>query len=635
MTELATPAGGPHNPHNDELLDETTITRRDIQRIREMKRRERAGRTTATPRSDEHPWVPDATLIHGPVPGPPESLNLSIAGDENHTGHESYDSLLNQYGKPAPRPQPQPPAKRRAVLGSLPFVPSHGRLELQDTQWSTGTSIPLVQDTIRLVSSYQPPETQAEKRAQRRAKNDASVVRAALNDRDVRPPIHTEPTAEPETPQSFQTAAPTTGSPNRPTRSSIREVNRLQGSSPTPTEQPETPTAVFPTYEFIEQQRAAEQDPTVEAAPLPRKTGTTAQTPQEPQSSAVVPPSTKKRSRRRAFTSVIAVVLALVLAGTVVAFSTGFGASYSPEAIAREYLSALTQGNGAKAVELSMQNLEAGTEFLPDRAYAVADERLTGLNIAKVEQDGDRAVVTVSGQQKDELFETEIVLTKQSKRDDLIFPQWRVTTGLERPIKVSLPQGMGAATAQDIAVNGTELDVKNAPSKEEITLLAFPGAYTVQPPQVDDYFSYGDEQSVFIGVADKKPATLTFNERPSKKLFKEASTLANSFVQQCMTQLGAADCPNAAIDLPIATAQVDNFTWHLKNHKYTLRDGGKTLELKGTFELTYTYDAQEPVYSWFPDGPKHTVTRTERLSEKTKKDWAISINVARDGLTLS
>lgn len=341
--------------------------------------------------------------------------------------------------------------------------------------------------------------------------------------------------------------------------------------------------------------------------------------------------------RRRRRGALVLVALLGILVGVGVAlYAAGPLNSKSVEDIAVHYGKAISSGD-AKDVMNLMSGERTTQDWLPTGAYATAASRPAGLTVDHIDIHGNSATVTLSDTSKRLPGQHTLNLSKHQEGPFGLRTTWRITSGLEQPVTVSIQTRASNANIGELSVNGQPLENMQS-GKPTATMWALPGTYIIEPPQEERYFTFGNQRMVIVGNQEDQlggatsgAQTLTFRERSTAALLDDASQLAESFVASCLNQLAAQECPNVAEGLPVDMSTVVDFQWDLLSYRYALNDDGTALNFTGEFELTYTFEERNRFTS--PTNPALQFTRTAWFG--TEKSWNISVSRTRDGITLS
>lgn len=294
------------------------------------------------------------------------------------------------------------------------------------------------------------------------------------------------------------------------------------------------------------------------------------------------------------------------------------------------YVDAVEAGDGETALSM-MAGARAGESWLPAGAYLDAESKPAELEYMVVREKDNAAIVAVSGLQDREPFTRMISLEKQHAGPLGLRTEWRITSGLEREVRVSLETRSSNVAVSELQVNSAALSPAIT-AKPEIALWALPGTYVFTPPTKERYFSFGEGQSIEVRAQEgEKPAEIGFSESTTGALLADASELADGFINTCLKELAGRECPNLAAELPVKAERITDFEWNLLSYRYVVEGDGSVLTFKGEYELTYSYEDVNRFTS--ASNPAPIVTNTQVLD--AEKQWRISVSRTRDGLTLS
>lgn len=301
----------------------------------------------------------------------------------------------------------------------------------------------------------------------------------------------------------------------------------------------------------------------------------------------ITPLGMSPRARKLWIRSIIGFVVVLVLAGSawgavLVLNSKKFG----PEDAAKTYLSALQDGDVAKALELAPVSSRDGSKaLLTAPIYKAASSRISGYSLGEVSINGDRAsvAITLRGVAGD------TTVSLRLKRDGNkygVFHQWKVTDGgLAQSVEVNLP-----GENITLAVNGVS---SNVTASGEYVL--FPGTYAFNPYAGNKWISANDGQLVVDAGGDTD--SLEVGEVSASQAFRtEVERQLAGYLAPCMRAVtfDPAGCPNEAYGYGDDTRKVK---WTLTSSPvidFSEFDGTFPAELSvsaGEASLTYEYDA--------------------------------------------
>ncbi|MGO2091553.1 MAG: hypothetical protein ACTH34_06760 [Microbacterium gubbeenense] len=207
--------------------------------------------------------------------------------------------------------------------------------------------------------------------------------------------------------------------------------------------------------------------------------------------------------------------------------------TYSAQARAEEYLSAVVDGDAGRALELWAPNVTSAERvLLASEIYAAADDRPTAYEITDVDEyDG---VVDVAAQLTVDSKNYDVLMRLQKHGTQaVLFDDWRIEEGPGQTLVVG-------DVSQVTRVNGVEVDLSGFADAEGATALpVLPGTYTFEAPTSDDRpFTYGDDIAVTVlpnaGGSEGDDA-LTFVPTWTDDAQQQAIAVVQERIDLCMT----------------------------------------------------------------------------------------------------
>lgn len=237
---------------------------------------------------------------------------------------------------------------------------------------------------------------------------------------------------------------------------------------------------------------------------------------------------------------------------------------YGPEAVIRNYVTAIAAGDAVTANRLVVPKTGAQTVLTP-QAMAQA-ERITILGVKEFSDSKGVTVKVVYRLGNNEFVQT--FQMSQGPRIWGIFDHWAPTTGMYVTYTVRVS---GATQVGSLAVGGST--VRADPVSGAFAFTAYPGVY--QATVNDGYFT-SSPQPLTVTVGDDPLPVVppTFTLTATQKAADEANTLIKSLVDTCITATvgNPPGCPiyNAA----------NKGTWQLLTYP-TVKITGTTYETVG------------------------------------------------------
>jgi len=226
-----------------------------------------------------------------------------------------------------------------------------------------------------------------------------------------------------------------------------------------------------------------------------------------------------------------AVVVALIAA---IVWFTGLRES-SPAGTVRDYLSKLAAGDAAGALAMAEHDIPAGeSTLLTDEVLAGAD-RIEQVEITGTETKGDTAVVTADYRLGLGLRPTEFTLHRAGPKG-LFFSDWRLEAPELERIIIDTPH------LSEAAVNGVTVPA----FRQQITLPAFPGIYTIGVPE-DDEFVTAKEVRIYatFPTPDEPQDSYTLVAEPTERFTEAVNAEVRSIIDDCARkdEANPAGCP--------------------------------------------------------------------------------------------
>ncbi|MFQ4148687.1 hypothetical protein AAGW05_08330 [Arthrobacter sp. LAPM80] len=165
-------------------------------------------------------------------------------------------------------------------------------------------------------------------------------------------------------------------------------------------------------------------------------------------------------------------IFMLAVAASIVTISMVNSKDFGPESTVANYLGALKEGNGAKALGLLRAKVPGGNAAaLNGAALALSQKPLKNVTIAEaVAAPGNKKLVTVSYTVADAPLSTDFLLTR-GPRQWLFFDSWEMTPTTLPTINASV---VNANTAR---INGADA---NMPNSRNSFVVFYPGSYELE-----------------------------------------------------------------------------------------------------------------------------------------------------------
>lgn len=226
--------------------------------------------------------------------------------------------------------------------------------------------------------------------------------------------------------------------------------------------------------------------------------------------------------------------LILAVAAAVITISLVSANSYGPQQPIRDYLQALQDGDGAKALGLLRANVPAANPALLDGdGLKAAAAQLSDVHIGNPEaQDGGRVKVNVSYTLAGAAQSTDFTL-EQTGKQWLFFSTWAFVPAPLPTLDVSV------VNEDQASVNGVPV---NMPAGRNRFAVFYPGQYKAS--YQSKYFQ-APEVTTTVSAAGTQPAPVSLATGPSPALVKEVGAKIHQYLDSCAKQqvLLPAGCP--------------------------------------------------------------------------------------------
>lgn len=322
------------------------------------------------------------------------------------------------------------------------------------------------------------------------------------------------------------------------------------------------------------------------------------------------PPTAASKLRKRLVVAAAVVAVLLVAAGGVGWWYVGEAnrTTYSPENVVRSYLTAMQEGDHAKAAQIVAPTApEDSLDALLDPRFATAsNDRIADISIKQTEADGDRAsfeaAYSLAGKQYTTVFKA-----SRTGKESFFFDKWEMEAPLLATVKL-------AADGLPLTVNGVDF----TPDAAAKTYALLPGTYVFKV--ADTQHLKGQEKSVTVPFADSKTkvTAVTLSRTPTDELVADVRAQVAAKMNECAASVTAVldhaenGCPffidpsgdkaRSALD-DIAP---DSMKWKVDTQpeiSVTVRNGEIRFQTTKAGKRTYTAGSKRPNYSWSGSGP--------------------------------
>lgn len=199
---------------------------------------------------------------------------------------------------------------------------------------------------------------------------------------------------------------------------------------------------------------------------------------------------------------------------------------YGPQQQVKEYLQALRDGEGGKALGLLQASVpDANPAMLDGKGLEKAMQGVENVNIGNPKSIDDQQVTvpvdyTVNGNSLTTSFKLEKVDTVW-----LFFDEWAFAPSVLPTVTTSVVNGNHAT------VNGEEVGLPNG---ESDLAVFYPGTYSAS--YKTKYFAAQPTSITVSTRQDSSSSQLTLAAKPSKQLVNDVSTKLRQFLNKCATQ---------------------------------------------------------------------------------------------------
>ena len=329
--------------------------------------------------------------------------------------------------------------------------------------------------------------------------------------------------------------------------------------------------------------------PGMPVAPAANAAPQTPQMPQVPQAKAVSMSASQKRI------AIIITVIVGIAAALGIAYAVLNATVFSPNAVAKSYISAIADGDYDKASSIANPQVDQTHGVLLTNA-AAKGENATIMNqrITNTTKNGDGSQVisfsyTLNGQEQ-----SDAVVVAPSGSKFLIFKNWAITTPLVRQISVNVP-----TSVSEVTVNGVLVSSKNSVSGSDtsFTFQVYPGSYTIETPKS----KYISSQAVRVNTTDSTAGQIEIT--PTAALTTAIEDTIKSQVDQCATSTSAN--PGEGCPFSFYTYSDDdfrNFAWSITKYPEVSDvdpNYGSFSASEGDVKVTYEYHSYDG--SWSPE----------------------------------
>ena len=210
---------------------------------------------------------------------------------------------------------------------------------------------------------------------------------------------------------------------------------------------------------------------------------------------------------------------------------------YGPKDQAAAYLDAIVAGDLDHVNALApLDQDQADDSLLTSDIYRAAQNRITGYEIGDVTNEGVTVTVEVRLEGLKTSVDTELTLEKDG-HSAVIFDRWRVAEGgLAKAVSLSIPEGAGDLTVNDVAVDPVDGDV-----------WLLPGDYVFDAFAGNQWLESSGEPITVAADEDYQYADVP-GAVASDAFRVEVQRQIDAYIADCIasTELEPKNCPNSA-----------------------------------------------------------------------------------------
>ena len=229
-----------------------------------------------------------------------------------------------------------------------------------------------------------------------------------------------------------------------------------------------------------------------------------------------------------------------IVIGALIVLGIVYGALnatvFSAKSVAQNYLTAISDGDYAKAGEIADPQVNTQQRKLLSNAIAKADNAtISNPQVTDVRSAGGQSTVTVSYSINGKTVEDSLTISKSGSQF-VIFPNWKIMTPLLKSITISTSD-----TIDSLNVNGVDVSAKNAEKVSDgtWTLRVYPGTYAISTGK-SEYMT-----SNTVSVHTNEDATALVKVKATSKLQEALSNAVNAKLDECAksTDYAPENCP--------------------------------------------------------------------------------------------
>lgn len=255
---------------------------------------------------------------------------------------------------------------------------------------------------------------------------------------------------------------------------------------------------------------------------------------------------------------------AIGLIATLVAAVNWIGTTYfGPQPVVEEYLTALRDGDAAKAAELADPGIPNSSRAgLSSAVLSSATHRISAFFVSEPTIADSVASVRVQYSVDGEAVSTTMRLERAGSRFGF-FPVWRLTSNLANRVSVRSPVGISIGDTQLAAVPVGKSD------SGESTLYLYPGIYHITGAKgtpVATWINASTEQLRVTSVSSIAIPSVHIGVTPTSRLTDEVTKSMRTLIDEC-AKTGAARPQVNGVRCPFSTySSDDKATWSVLSY---------------------------------------------------------------------
>jgi hypothetical protein len=235
-------------------------------------------------------------------------------------------------------------------------------------------------------------------------------------------------------------------------------------------------------------------------------------------------PADPAKKKKIILISAIAGGLVLLLIIAIVVINSINSSQYGPEATARNYLTAISQGKASTANKLVDPGVSKGAAaLLSDDVLKESKALMKNPKVTDVSTRGDSANVELTYSIDGTVYDGNLQLSKDGKQG-VFFDKWKIDKPLLASVYVYTTEG------NMVSVNGNDVDFGKS-----YELAAYPAAYEIGAPE-SSFFEA--EAQTFVAATGSKAVydSIDLELTPTQELTDAVQEKVNEYLDTCATQ---------------------------------------------------------------------------------------------------